>query len=147
EQQVNELSESARASGAITAPEQGAHRKQPAHAGDAHAKGDVATHDGGHWVSTLTPHAGLRGQSGRPHAPDIDPDTGEPGTPAWVRPSGAHDAYALGERVVFEGQEYESVHEGANTWSPSEYPPAWQLITDDEDEDDPVDDEPAELPE
>src|SRR5699024_3165740 len=146
EQQVNELYESARASGAITAPEQGEQWVQPTHAGDAYAKGDVVTHDGVQWVSTVTPNVWIPGQSGWHRKPEDDPDTGEPGVPEWVRPSGAHDAYALGDRVVFEGQEYESVHEGANTWSPSEYPPAWQLITDDE-EDAPVDGEPAELPE
>src|SRR5699024_521897 len=97
-------------------------------------------------VSTVTPNVWIPGQSGWHRKPEDDPETGEPGTPEWVRPSGAHDAYALGDWVVFEGQEYESVHEGAITWSPSEYPPAWQLITDDEDEYDPVDGEPAELP-
>src|SRR5699024_7819709 len=77
EQQEKELYESARASGAITAPEQGEQWKQPTHAGDAYAKGDVVTHDGQRWVSTVTPNVWIPGQSGWHHAPDIDPDTGE----------------------------------------------------------------------
>src|SRR5699024_3306101 len=146
EQQVNELYESARASGAITAPEQGEQWKQPTHAGNAYKKGDVVTHNGQQWVSTVTPNVWIPGQSGWHHAPDIDTDTGERGTPQCVRPSGGPDAYVLGDRVVFECQVYESVHYGADPWSPSKCPPALQLITVDEDEDDPVDGEPAELP-
>ena len=128
EQQVNELYESARASGAITAPEQGETWAQPLGAHDAYAKGDVVTHDGAQWVSTVTPNVWIPGQSGWHRKPEDDPDTGEPGVPEWVRPSGTHDAYALGDRVIFEGQEYESVHDGANTWSPTEYSNAWKLI-------------------
>src|SRR5690625_1246198 len=147
EDKIAAVVQEGRDAGVVATPEPGEQWKQPSGAHDAYAKGDIVEHNGQQWVSTVTPNVWIPGQSGWRHAPDIDPDTGEPGTPEWVRPSGAHDAYALGDRVVFEGQEYESVHEGANTWSPSEYPPAWQLITDDEDEDDPVDGEPAELPE
>lgn len=49
------------------------------------------------------------------------------GYPEWVRPSGAHDAYPLGERVTYEGSVYESRHP-ANVWSPTEYPAGWLLI-------------------
>ena len=130
EQQVDELYESARSSGAIKAPEQGEQWKQPLGAHDAYAKGDVVTHDGAEWVSTVTPNVWEPGVSGWHRTPEDDPETGEPGVSEWVRPSGAHDAYALGDRVIFEGQEYESVHEGANTWSPTEYAAAWKLIED-----------------
>ena len=46
---------------------------------------------------------------------------------AWVQPTGAHDAYALGERVAFKGATYESLI-AANTYSPTAYPAGWQLI-------------------
>ena len=46
---------------------------------------------------------------------------------AWVQPTGAHDAYALGERVTFKGATYESVID-ANVWSPTAYPAGWTLI-------------------
>ena len=126
EQQVNELYESARASGAITAPEQGEQWKQPTHAGDAYAKGDVVTHDGVQWVSTVTPNVWIPGQSGWHRKPEDDPETGEPGIPEWVRPSGAHDAYAQGDRVTYNGTTYESVHPTANTWAPDEY--GWEPV-------------------
>ena len=45
----------------------------------------------------------------------------------WVQPTGAHDAYNIGDRVLFEGQVYESTID-ANTWSPTGYPQGWQLI-------------------
>ena len=46
---------------------------------------------------------------------------------AWVQPTGAHDAYALGERVAFKGQTWESTN-AANVWQPGVFgwvvPPA-----------------------
>lgn len=48
--------------------------------------------------------------------------------PDFVQPTGAHDAYALGERVTFEGQVWESLID-ANTYSPTAYPAGWLLIT------------------
>lgn len=51
----------------------------------------------------------------------------EPGVvPDFVQPTGAQDAYALGERVTFEGKIYESLIDG-NTYSPTAYPQGWQL--------------------
>lgn len=47
--------------------------------------------------------------------------------PQWVQPTGAHDAYNKGDRVLFEGQVYESKIDG-NTWSPTAYPAGWQII-------------------
>lgn len=49
------------------------------------------------------------------------------GYPQWVQPSGAHDAYALGDRVSFNGKNYESLI-NANVWSPSAYPDGWKEI-------------------
>ena len=128
EQQVNELYESARASGAIKAPEQGEQWEQPTHAGDAYVKGDVVTHDGVQWVSTVTPNTWEPGVSGWHRQAETDPETGEPGVPEWVRPSGTHDAYQIGDRIRYNDRIYESIHPGANTWSPDEYADAWKLI-------------------
>ena len=47
--------------------------------------------------------------------------------PEWQQPTGAHDAYNIGDRVTFEGSVYESLIDG-NTWSPTEYPTGWKLI-------------------
>ena len=45
----------------------------------------------------------------------------------WKQPLGAHDAYQTGDKVLFEGKVYESTKD-ANTWSPTGYPDAWQLV-------------------
>lgn len=61
----------------------------------------------------------------------ISPPTTEEGEdiiPEWVQPTGAHDAYKTGDKVIFEGQVYESLID-ANTWSPSDYPQGWREVT------------------
>lgn len=45
----------------------------------------------------------------------------------WVRPTGEHDAYQIGEKVIFEGKTYESLIDN-NTWSPTEYPAGWESL-------------------
>ena len=52
------------------------------------------------------------------------PRTSAEGYPAWVQPTGGHDAYAKGARVSFEGSDYESLIDG-NVWSPTGYPAGW----------------------
>lgn len=47
--------------------------------------------------------------------------------PEWVQPSGGHDAYNIGDRVLFNGAVYESKI-NANVWSPTAYPAGWLLI-------------------
>lgn len=49
------------------------------------------------------------------------------GYPAWVQPTGAHDAYKIGDRVSFNGANYESKI-NANVWSPAVYPAGWMQI-------------------
>ena len=47
--------------------------------------------------------------------------------PEWAQPTGAHDAYNIGDKVTFEGKRYTSKING-NTWSPTAYPAGWQLV-------------------
>lgn len=47
--------------------------------------------------------------------------------PAWKQPTGAHDAYKIGDKVTFDGKRYTSKING-NTWSPTAYPAGWQLV-------------------
>lgn len=57
----------------------------------------------------------------------IDPETGYD---VWKQPSGSHDAYNIGDRVLYpdeHGQVYESLING-NTWAPDAYPDGWKLI-------------------
>lgn len=44
--------------------------------------------------------------------------------PNWVKPTGAHDAYKVGDKVIFEGNVWASKIDN-NTWSPTEYPTGW----------------------
>lgn len=48
--------------------------------------------------------------------------------PQWIQPTGAHDAYALGEKVLFEGKTYESLI-SSNAYSPTAYPAGWKLTS------------------
>ena len=42
------------------------------------------------------------------------------------QPTGAHDAYQTGDKVLFNGEVYESTMDN-NIWSPADYPQAWEL--------------------
>lgn len=51
--------------------------------------------------------------------------------PVWRQPTGAQDAYNIGDRVYYpdaSGPVYESIID-ANIWSPEAYPAGWQLVT------------------
>ena len=55
-------------------------------------------------------------------------ETEESQAPAkFVQPTGAHDAYNLGDRVTYSGRVYESIING-NVWSPDVYPDGWTEI-------------------
>ena len=45
--------------------------------------------------------------------------------PEFVRPTGAHDAYAKGAKITYRGKHYVSLIDG-NVWPPDEYPQGWQ---------------------
>lgn len=50
-----------------------------------------------------------------------EPGDGEEDIPAFVQPTGAHDAYQTGDRVTYNGHIYESTINN-NVWSPDTYP-------------------------
>lgn len=54
----------------------------------------------------------------------IDP-SGET-IPEWVQPDSTN-AYMIGDKVMFEGNVYESVIDN-NIWSPTAYPAGWKLV-------------------
>lgn len=61
--------------------------------------------------------------------PGAEPEP-EPVTyPEWVQPTGAHDAYQTGDRVLYNGVVYESVING-NVWAPDVYPAGWKEPSD-----------------
>ena len=47
--------------------------------------------------------------------------------PEWIPPTGSHDAYNTGDKVIFEGDVYESTIDN-NTWSPTDYPQGWEEV-------------------
>lgn len=49
------------------------------------------------------------------------------GIPEWAQPSGAHDAYSIGDRVRYNGTIYESLING-NAYSPDVYPAGWREV-------------------
>lgn len=69
----------------------------------------------------------------------------EDGTPIWVQPLGATDAYNIGDQVMYNGKKYESLI-NANVWSPDAYPSGWRLV-EDTSTTEPTDPEPGPDPE
>ena len=59
--------------------------------------------------------------------PDDPEPVPVPDAPAYVQPTGAHDAYQAGDRVTFQGRVYEAVI-NAVVWSPLAYPQAWKEV-------------------
>lgn len=96
--------------------------------GHAYAVGDVAAFDGvlyrvvqahksqADWTPDKTPALWTPVLETKGAAPD-----------PFVQPTGAADAYSVGDRVTFEGAVWESVID-ANVWSPSAYPAGWKAV-------------------
>ena len=47
--------------------------------------------------------------------------------PEYVQPTGAHDAYKVGDKITYNGKHYECVYEGC-VWTPDAYPAGWKEI-------------------
>lgn len=48
------------------------------------------------------------------------------GYPVWSQPTGAHDAYNIGDIVDYNGTLYKSLIDG-NVYSPEAYPSGWEV--------------------
>ncbi|CAH1193731.1 Hypothetical protein ROUS_27 [Brevibacterium phage Rousseau] len=101
--------------------EPGQEWKQPTSAVDAYPKDWTVEHGNKTWVSLVAANVWEPSVSGWREV------VAEGSTPEWVQPTGAHDAYQTGDKVMFEGDEYVSLID-ANTWSPSAYPQGWELV-------------------
>lgn len=55
------------------------------------------------------------------------PDEPETGVPEFVQPTGGHDAYSAGDRVMYNGKVYESLIDN-NVWSPDTHPQGWSEV-------------------
>ncbi len=58
---------------------------------------------------------------------DVEPTEPEEEWPEFVQPSGAHDAYKTGNRIMFQGKKY-ICKIGGCVWDPITYPDAWELV-------------------
>lgn len=99
---------------------------QPLGATDAYKKGDVVTHGGKTWVSDIDANVwepgvyGWSEQSGGSEGPD------EPqGAQEWEQPTGAHDAYSVGDEVTHDGHLWRSTADG-NVWEPGTVGAPWE---------------------
>lgn len=59
-------------------------------------------------------------------APEVTED-GEEIIPEFVQPTGAHDAYKVGDKVIFKDNIYESLIDN-NAYSPEAYPAGWRIV-------------------
>ena len=50
------------------------------------------------------------------------------GYPVWSQPTGAHDAYNVGDVVNYNGTLYQSLADG-NVYSPEAYPAGWKVFS------------------
>ena len=111
---------------------------QPLGATDAYNKDDIVSHNDKKWISTIDANVWEPGVYGwdeyteeSPTEPTDPSNPDKPSTddvPDFVQPTGAHDAYAKGAKVKYNGKVYESLIDG-NTYSPDAYPAGWQEVT------------------
>lgn len=104
---------------------------QPVGATDAYNKGDVVEHNGAKWVSDIDANVwepGVYGWTKQGGTQPAEPDTPTDNIKDFVQPTGAHDTYAKGDKVRFNGKVYESLIDN-NAYSPSAYPAGWKEIT------------------
>lgn len=93
--------------------------------------GDKVYHNGLLYVSTVDYNTWEPGIEGNPwelvveEQPEVsEPENSEPEVKEYV----AGTLYAMGDHVIFNGVEYESLIDN-NSWSPADYPAGWAEVT------------------
>lgn len=99
---------------------------QPTHALNAYPRGAAVTHNGKVWDSLMPANPHEPGVSGWRERATVGED-GKLVYPAYVHPTGAHDAYRTGERITVDGQVWESLID-RNVWPVHVHPDGWALI-------------------
>lgn len=107
---------------------------QPSGAHDTYGIGDRVTFEGQEYISLIANNAyspvdnpaGWQLTVVEPEEPE-EPTDPEPTYQEFEQPTGSHNDYDLGDRVIFEGKIYESLIP-ANAYSPSDYPAGWKEI-------------------
>lgn len=106
---------------------------QPLGATDAYPLGAKVTHNGKTWKNTIANNVWEPGVYGWEEVSDetTDPEEPEPKPeepegpiteeyPEWVQPTGAHDAYSIGDKVTHNGKQWVSTVDN-NVWEPGVY--------------------------
>lgn len=104
---------------------------QPVGATDAYAKGDIVEYNGKKYISTIDANVwapDVYGWEVYTEGGSTDPVEPSETIKDFVQPTGAHDTYAKGDKVRFNGKVYESLIDN-NAYSPSAYPAGWKEIT------------------
>lgn len=94
--------------------------RQPTGAHDAYPKDWTSTHQDKLWVSLVSGNVWEPGVSGWR---EFVEEGGE-GPAPWVQPTGTHDAYNMGDVVLYEEQTWTSTTDN-NVWAPGVY--GWEL--------------------
>lgn len=47
--------------------------------------------------------------------------------PEYKQPTGAHNAYKIGDKITYNGKHYECIFNGC-VWSPDDYPQGWKEV-------------------
>lgn len=92
---------------------------QPTAAFDSYPKDWQVTHNDKTWDSTVAANVWEPPTNWR----EVVEEGAAP--PDWVQPTGAGDAYSIGDKVTFGGSVYTSTING-NSWSPTDYPAGWE---------------------
>lgn len=89
---------------------------------DAYPKAAVVTHNGKRWVNLSPANVWEPGVSGwREEVPS------DAAPPEYVQPTGAHDAYSVGDSMTWSGGTYRSLIDG-NVWDPNSNPSGWTQV-------------------
>lgn len=86
---------------------------------------EVSIDDGPIEPDTEEPGGGGEVVDPEPEPEPEEPEQEQP--PAFVQPTGGHDAYKTGDRVLYNGKIYESTID-ANVWAPDAYPQGWKVV-------------------
>lgn len=69
----------------------------------------------------------LEGKEDVEELPTEPTETVEDEYPKYVQPSGAHDAYNIGDKITYNGKKYICKIKGC-VWNPDVYPAGWQEV-------------------
>ena len=47
--------------------------------------------------------------------------------PEYVKPTGQHDSYKIGDKITYNGKHYECIFDNC-VWNPDEYPAVWKEV-------------------